>query len=91
MRAVNSNMKFASLTLIALLTLSACGDGSFRRPTASNKDADTMSAETLCYRNATAKKSEAVDAEVKSRNLDCAAILQEDPLYNDKAQGLPDR
>lgn len=59
------------LTLAAaLLTLTACV--SMKGP---SQSASKMSADTLCYRAAYAKKNPAYAEEIAARGLDCRAIL----------------
>lgn len=65
--------------LIPLLLLTACG--SYKTPSLSG-DPHSMSAATLCYRYAGARRDQAVSDEVTARNLDCTAILDDDPLYS---------
>ncbi len=69
-------------TLLTLsLVLILCGCANTNHPSVRSNPA-TMSSDTLCYRYATAKRDPAYGAEVKARGLDCAAILESDPLYN---------
>lgn len=69
-----------NVLLLLTLCLAACGGmDNFKHPTFSNPQ--SMSADTLCYRYATAQKDANLDAEVHARGLDCDAILAEDPLY----------
>ena len=65
--------------LCALIALSACMEHT-RHPQFSGNPSG-MSAETLCYRYAGAKKNEALAAEVRARDLDCATMLESDPLF----------
>ena len=63
--------------LILILLLPACENYRAPRLTATPS---SMSADTLCYRYASSK-NEALGAEIDRRNLNCAAILESDPLY----------
>ncbi|MEZ5815428.1 MAG: hypothetical protein R3E13_12035 [Alphaproteobacteria bacterium] len=63
--------------LIPVLGLSACQ--SLRAPRV-NATPESMSSDTLCYRYASSK-NEALREEIARRNLNCAAILENDPLY----------
>ncbi len=67
------------LPLLFLLTLSACD--TMRKPSASNNPS-AMSSDTLCFRDAGAKKSPEIKAEIRARNLDCRAIIENDPMLN---------
>lgn len=58
------------LLLSAALLLTACA--SMKGPSQSPAK---MSADTLCYRAAYARKNEAVQDEIAARNLDCRDIL----------------
>lgn len=58
---------------ICLFALAACS-GNFKHPGAG--DPQSMSADTLCYRGAFAKDSEAIHNEIAARRLDCARILE---------------
>ncbi|GJL85795.1 MAG: hypothetical protein DHS20C02_15700 [Micavibrio sp.] len=72
-------MKKLFLILVFLpLALTAC-EG-YRTPSLS-KDPAKMSSATLCYRYAGARPDQAISDEVLLRNLDCTAILNDDPLY----------
>lgn len=66
--------------LIGIFSLSACADH-YRTPSLSTNPAG-MSSQTLCYRYATGKKTEAMKDEIARRHIDCEAYLAEDPLYN---------
>jgi hypothetical protein len=57
------------------ITVTAC-EG-YRHP--SLDSASTMSSDTLCYRYAYGKRTEAMKAEIESRNLDCGDVLAEQP------------
>lgn len=69
----------------ALVLLAACsgndagGGKSYNHPSTS---ASKMSSDTLCYRAAGAKENADIKAEIKSRGLDCRAILENDPLMD---------
>lgn len=54
-----------------LLTLTACA--TMRGP---SQSPSKMSADTLCYRAAYAKKNPAYTEEIAARNLDCREILE---------------
>lgn len=62
--------------LFMLVMISGCQ--SLKRPSG---DPAKISSDTLCYRAAN-KNSDALQAEIDFRNLDCARILEADPLYN---------
>jgi hypothetical protein len=64
------------------LLLTACG-GNFKHP---SRDPAKMSAETLCFRYASQPRDEALSNEVKARRLDCASMLERDPLYHDPSR-----
>ena len=66
------------IPLIAVLILTACAD--YRTPSISG-DPVRMSSDTLCFRYANSKDP-ALEAEIARRDLDCAALLREDPLFN---------
>jgi hypothetical protein len=66
------------LALILALTLTACANP--KTPSISSNP-KTMSADTLCYRYAGARKNTAIADEIKARGLNCAQILESDPLY----------
>jgi hypothetical protein len=69
--------------IAALTILAACaGERSYKTPTFDNPS--RMSADTLCYRAAYAKSSQALKDEVRARNLDCAAILEQQPAFDDR-------
>ncbi|MCB1532064.1 MAG: hypothetical protein KDJ35_04250 [Alphaproteobacteria bacterium] len=63
--------------MACLLLLGACSG--YKAPSMSG-DPAKMSADTLCFRYASAKDP-ALGAEIDRRDLDCAALLQDDPLY----------
>lgn len=67
---------FISPLALSLL-LGACQN--YRTPRLSATPA-SMSSDTLCYRYATTK-NEALGKEITARGLNCAAILENDPLY----------
>jgi hypothetical protein len=72
----------ASLTLAMTLTVTACvSTGTYKSPSVSGNPSK-MSADTLCYRAATARANAALKDEIRARNLDCAAILESDPLLD---------
>ncbi|MCD8494132.1 MAG: hypothetical protein LRY39_01740 [Alphaproteobacteria bacterium] len=56
--------------LLLPLLLTACS--AMKGP---SQDPAKMSADTLCYRGAYAKKNEAIQDEIAARNLDCHEIL----------------
>lgn len=70
---------------ILTLLLAACS-GNYKTPGMAQAPA-AMSTDTLCFRYAADQKDPALAAEIDRRNLDCTAILREDPLY----RGGPDR
>ena len=59
--------------LLTLLSLTACAG--MRTPGTSGNPSK-MSADTLCYRATYAKSGQALQDEVRARNLDCRAILE---------------
>ena len=63
------------LIISMVLLLTACKTPGVDKPPSQ------MSSETLCFRYASAKDP-ALGAEIARRNLDCTAILREDPLYS---------
>jgi hypothetical protein len=71
--------------VLGILVLAACsntdteGDKSYNHP---SSNASKMSSDTLCYRAAGAKENNEVKAEIRARGLDCAYILENDPLMN---------
>lgn len=71
-------MKNFAFLVCLLLALGACQR--YNGPSARSNPA-TMSSDTLCYRYATAKHDKALVDEVARRNLNCAVILENDPLY----------
>lgn len=70
-----------NIALIALLLLTAC-DG-YRRPTLDTGNVERMSSDTLCYRYAYGKRSEAMKSEMEARNLDCNEILESQPAVGE--------
>ena len=72
-----------NIALIALLLLSACSN--YRHPSVDSTS--TMSSDTLCYRYAYGKRTEAMKAEIAARNLDCADVLAEQSSGNTGAVG----
>jgi uncharacterized lipoprotein YajG len=66
------------ITLAAAILLTACANP--KTPTISGNP-QTMSADTLCYRHAGARHNQAIADEIKARRLNCAQILESDPLY----------
>ncbi|MCF8495205.1 MAG: hypothetical protein K9G62_00895 [Alphaproteobacteria bacterium] len=66
----------SALLLCLPIMLAACAD--YKTPGLS-KSPSSMSSDTLCYRYA-ATKDETLGAEVRARNLDCAAILESQPF-----------
>lgn len=71
-------MKNLTLTILAIASLTACQN--YRTPQFRNSTPESMSSDTLCYRYATTKNENLAD-EISRRNLNCAAILENDPLY----------
>lgn len=71
-----------NILLAALLVLTAC-EG-YRAPGTS--DPAKMSGDTLCYRYAYAKTNRALKEEVVNRNLDCRAVLEEQPLIGTESR-----
>ncbi|MEM7651336.1 MAG: hypothetical protein AAF204_04555 [Pseudomonadota bacterium] len=65
-----------ALSILSLAALSACQN--YRTPSLSG-DPAKMSSDTLCFRYASSKAPE-LGAEIARRNLDCAALLRDDPL-----------
>jgi hypothetical protein len=80
-------MKMQKWILISLLALGACSGGgdspfdNYKTPTLDNPQ--NMSADTLCYRAAYAKSSQALKDEVRARGLDCGAILESRATFSD--------
>lgn len=76
-------MSRSILILAALMLVTACsaGSGNYKRPSVSS-DPGKMSAETLCFRYASAKDPKLGD-EIDARGIDCFAVLEDDPLYTD--------
>jgi len=70
-------MRLLTSIFILIFSLTACS--SYRTPTVSS-DPSKMSSDTLCFRYETTKKRKLGD-EVARRRLDCAVILETDPLY----------
>lgn len=68
-----------TLLAMTLLVLAACA-GNYKTPGVA-KDPSKMSADTLCFRYASAKDP-ALGAEIERRGLDCTALLRDDPLYS---------
>lgn len=66
----------SGLVLMVLLFTSACAD--YRTPGVSG-DPGRMSADTLCYRYAYAKKDPKLKEEIAARGLDCKSILDSQP------------
>lgn len=64
-------MKHMSIISAALLALTACS--AMKGP---SQSPSKMSADTLCYRAAYAKKDPAYTDEIAARNLDCRRILE---------------
>ena len=75
-----SYMRFTLPALAFLLTACIGGGGSYKHPSVSGSPT-AMSTDTLCYRYATGKKSQALADEVARRGVDCVAIVEADPLY----------
>ena len=71
------------LCLLLSLFLGACAG--YRGPSVSG-DPARMSGDTLCFRYESSRDA-ALGAEIARRNLDCAGLLRDDPLY----PGGPDR
>jgi len=70
-------MKTVSYIVLAGgLILSACQ--TLKGP---GNDPAEMSSLTLCH-NYTNSRDEALGAEIQARNLDCADLLKDDPIYN---------
>ena len=67
----------AVLAVLAM-TMLLSGCSGYKTPSLSGGP-ETMSAETLCFRAAGSRQTELED-EISRRNLDCAGLLQEDPL-----------
>ena len=68
---------FAVLAMTMVLT----GCATMKSPSISG-DPARMSADTLCYRGAYARSSEAIQSEIAARNLDCRAILAQQPVFH---------
>lgn len=78
---IKSRFYLMTITLLAcLMSLGACGD--MRGPSLGGTPG-SMSADTLCYREAVRSTPE-MRAEIERRNLDCHALLQDDPLLVDQ-------
>ena len=66
--------------LIVCLTLTVSACQSYRAPSMSG-DVTRMSSDTLCYRHASSRDTKLAE-EITRRRLDCARILESDPLVN---------
>jgi len=64
--------------LVLLVCLQSCTNP--KTPSISSNP-QTMSADTLCYRHAGGRKNQAIADEITARRLNCAQILESDPLY----------
>ena len=74
--------------IILVLVLTACmGACATMKSPSITGDPARMSADTLCYRAAHARASEAINAEIAARNLDCRAILAQQQAFNDRSSG----
>lgn len=71
-------MRLNGLYITAVLMLAACS-GNYKYPSASSNP-QAMSADTLCYRYAYAKRNQELADEVAARNLNCEDLLSDDPL-----------
>ena len=71
-------MKTGFIYFIVLL-LTACTGGNYY-PTLSG-DPERMSGQTLCFRHANTGDPD-LATEITKRNIDCAGLLSEDPVYN---------
>ena len=69
---------FVATLLAMTLSLTACAG--YKTPSLSG-DPSKMSADTLCFRYESSKDP-ALGAEIDARNIDCAGLLREDPLYS---------
>mgnify|MGYP001245440135 CR=1 FL=1 len=68
------------LSLLALcLVLPACSG--LKRPSVNPA---RMASDTLCYRAETGHGSTEIRQEIKRRNLDCRAMIENDPLAGEK-------
>ena len=72
------------LMLVLAMPLTACQ--SYRTPSMSGDPAQ-MSSDTLCFRYASSKDPE-LGAEIARRNLDCARLLESDPLLNHRSHEI---
>ena len=63
--------------IITFLLLTACAG--YKTPSLSGEPSK-MSGDTLCFRAAHDPANESLRAEIAARNLDCRAILENDPL-----------
>lgn len=70
---------YLSIFLLLIASLSGCSSGNYKTPGVSKAPSE-LSADTLCFDYATSKKPE-LAAEIEARNLDCAGLLRDDPLY----------
>ena len=76
----------APALMLAALSLSSCGGCSscnYKKPSVSGNPSGT-SADTLCYRAVNAPLNQSLQDEVRARNLDCDAILDSDPLMDNR-------
>lgn len=62
-----------------ILLLTACSGSGYKTP-GMDKAPAKMSADTLCFRYASSKDP-ALGKEIDARNIDCTALLREDPFY----------
>ena len=73
--------KYSALSLLFLcLVIGGCGN--MRGPSLKSNP-ESMSSDTLCYRDAVKPMPE-FRTEIKRRNLDCRSILENDPLLIDR-------
>lgn len=73
-RSIHASFWIASLALaMTIMAMTACSN--YRHPSVDSTS--TMSSDTLCYRYAYGKRTEAMKAEIDARNLDCADVLAE--------------
>ncbi len=63
------------LCLLAMMGITVTACENYRHPSVDSTS--TMSSDTLCYRYAYGKRTEAMKAEIDARNLDCADVLAE--------------
>jgi hypothetical protein len=68
-----------TILITSLLLLTACSGSNYRTPGLSGTPSK-MSSDTLCFRYASSKSPD-LAAEIDARNIDCAALLRDDPLY----------